>query len=84
MKNIRRSFLKLLGFSYLSAILLPYNLAHSAAKKIINPNLTDEQKNIMLNEATERPYSSSLNNEKRKGMKSHSRRRILLRPQSLN
>jgi len=44
-KNIRRCFLKLLGFSYLSAILLPYNLAHSAAKKIINPNLTEEQKN---------------------------------------
>ena len=55
MKNIRRSFLKLLGFSYLSAILLPYNLAHSAAKK------------IMLDQATEKPFSSPLNFEKRKG-----------------
>ena len=55
MKNIRRSFLKLLGFSYLSAIFLPYNLAHSAAKK------------IMLDQATEKPFSSPLNFEKRKG-----------------
>ena len=67
MKNIRRSFLKLLGFSYLSAIFLPYNLAHSAAKKIINPNLTEEQKKIMLDQATEKPFSSPLNFEKRKG-----------------
>ena len=33
----------------------------------INPELTDEQKRIMFKEATERPFSSSLNNEKRKG-----------------
>ena len=39
--------------------------AENAENKI--NNLTDEQKNIMLNEATERPYSSPLNHEKRKG-----------------
>ena len=67
MKNFRRKFLKLLSMSYLSVVLLPYNLLYSAAKKIINPKLTEEQKKIMFNEATERPFSSLLNNEKRKG-----------------
>jgi peptide-methionine (R)-S-oxide reductase len=67
MKNFRRSFLKLLGLSYFTTILLPYKFLYSAAKKIINPNLTNEQKKIMLDEATERPFSSTLNNEKRDG-----------------
>ena len=40
---------------------------YSATKKIINPVLTEKQKDIMFNEATERPYSSLLNHEKRKG-----------------
>ena len=31
-----------------------------------NPNLTDEQKLILFEEATERPGSSVLNNEKKK------------------
>ena len=44
MKNFRRKFLKLLGLSYLSVVLLPYNLLYSATKKIINPELTEEQK----------------------------------------
>ena len=65
MKNFRRNFLKLIGVSFLSTFLLPYKLLYSATKKIINPDLSDEQKNIMLNEATERPYSSPLNQEKR-------------------
>ena len=67
MKNFRRKFLKLLGLSCLSTIILPYNLLYAVTKKIINPDLTEEQKNIMLNEATESPYSSPLNYEKRKG-----------------
>ena len=62
MKNFRRSFFKLLGLSYLSAVLLPYNLLFSATKRIINQNLTQEQKEIMFNESTERPFSSYLNN----------------------
>ena len=49
------------------SFLLPYKLLYSATKKIINQNLTDEQKEIMLNEATERPYTSPLNHEKRSG-----------------
>ena len=67
MKNLRRKTLKLLSFSYLSVILLPYNLLYSVTKKIINPNLSEEQKRIMFNESTERPFTSPLNNEKRKG-----------------
>ena len=67
MKIFRRKFLRLLGLSFLSSVLLPYNLLYSAAKRIINPNLTSEQKEIMLKEATERAYSSPLNQEKRKG-----------------
>ena len=67
MKNFRRSFFKLLGLSYLSAVILPYNLLLSATKRIINQNLTEEQKKIMFNESTERPFSSPLNNEKREG-----------------
>ena len=67
MQNDRRNFFKLLGLSFLSSVLLPYRLLYSATKKIINQNLTDEQKDIMFNEATERPYSSPLNYEKRNG-----------------
>jgi len=65
MKNFRRKFLKLLRLSYLATIILPYNLLYSATKKIINPDLTEDQKNIMFNESTEQPFSSPLNNEKR-------------------
>jgi len=67
MNSQRRKFLELFGLSYLSVILLPYNLLYSSITKIINPNLTKEQIEIMLDESTERPFSSPLNNEKRKG-----------------
>ena len=67
MKHIRRNFFKLIGVSFLSGILLPYKFLYALTKKIINPDLTEKQKDIMLNEATERPYSSPLNHEKRKG-----------------
>jgi peptide-methionine (R)-S-oxide reductase len=70
MKNIktfRRKFLKLLGLTYLSYFILPYRTLYSVTKKIINPNLTDEQKKIMFGERTERAFTSPLNNEKRKG-----------------
>ena len=65
--NNRRKFLELISFSYLSVLLLPFNLLHATTKKIINQNLTAEQKKIMLDESTERPFSSQLNYEKRKG-----------------
>ena len=64
---MRRNFLKLLGLSLISTLFLPYNLIKAATKKLFNEALTDEQKNIMFNEGTERPFSSELNNEKRKG-----------------
>ena len=67
MKNFRRKFLREFGFSLILIFMMPYKLLYSATKKIINPDLSDEQKNIMLNEATERPYSSPLNHEKRNG-----------------
>ena len=67
MKYFRRKFLKLLGLSSLLSIILPNNLLYSATKKIINPYLTDDQKKIMFNENTERPFTSPLNYEKRKG-----------------
>ena len=67
MINKKRNFLKLSGLSFLSLVLLPYRFLYSTTKKIINQNLTDEQKNIMFNEATERPYTSPLNYEKRNG-----------------
>ncbi len=66
-KHIRRKFLKLLGMTFISSIVLPYNLLLAITKKIINPNLSDEQKKIMLEESTERAYTSPLNNENRKG-----------------
>ena len=67
MNDNRRKFIKLFGLSYLSVMLIPYNLLYSATRKIINQNLTEEQKEIMLDETTEKPFSSPLNNEKRKG-----------------
>ena len=67
MENFRRKFLKLCGLSYLSIIILPHNLLHAVTKKIVNPNLTEKQKDIMFNESTERPFTSALNHEKRKG-----------------
>jgi len=65
--NIRRNFLKLFSFISLSTIFFPINLLYSATKQIINPNLTNEQKKIMLDEATEKAFTSPLNSEKRKG-----------------
>ena len=59
--------MKHLGVTYVITILFPYNLLYAVTKKIINPNLTDKQKKIMLKEDTERPYSSPLNQEKREG-----------------
>ena len=67
MINYKRNFLKLFGLTFLAAFLAPINLLYSATKKIINPNLTKEQKEIMLKESTERAYSSPLNDEKREG-----------------
>jgi len=45
---LRRKILKLLGLSILF-VSLPYQLLRSATKKIINPDLTKSQKDIMFN-----------------------------------
>ena len=63
----RRNLLKIIGVSCLSWILYPYKFVLSETKKIINQNLTSKQKEIMFNEGTERPFTSELLQEKRKG-----------------
>ena len=67
MRLIKRKFVKYLGFSIFSIVFFPLNSLLATAKKMINPNLSKKQKNIMFNEETERPFSSELLNEKRKG-----------------
>ena len=62
----KRKFIKILGFSTL-VLLFPIKTLLAATKKIINPNLSKEQKNIMFMEGTERPFTSDLLKEKRKG-----------------
>tara|TARA_Y100000748_G_scaffold223977_1_gene188624 strand:+ start:310 stop:765 length:456 start_codon:yes stop_codon:yes gene_type:complete len=64
---VKRLFLKSLGLSIFSAIFLPYKFLYSATKKVINQNLTKKQKDILFNEGTERPFTSSLLYEKREG-----------------
>ena len=63
----RRKFFKVLGISILTFVSLPYKFLYSATKKIINKNLSKEQKNIMFNEGTERPFTSELLKENREG-----------------
>ena len=63
----RRKLLKIIGFSYLFFFTLPYKILSAGVKKIINPNLSNEQKDIMFNEGTERPFTSKLLKENRKG-----------------
>jgi peptide-methionine (R)-S-oxide reductase len=67
MKKNKRTYLKFISLTFISSIIFPYRILFSATKKIINPNLTKEQKKIMLKEGTEKPFTSPLNNEKRKG-----------------
>ena len=66
MKFKKRKFIQILGFSAL-ALLFPIKAILAATKKVINPNLSKKQKNIMFNEGTERPFTSDLLKEKRKG-----------------
>ncbi len=63
----KRKFVKFLCFSITFVVFYPLNSLLSSAKKVINPNLSKEQKEIMFDEETERPFSSKLLNEKRKG-----------------
>ena len=61
----KRSFIKVIFYGLVS-LLLPLKIS-AIEKKIINPDLTDEQKRIMFGEGTERAGTSPLNFEKRKG-----------------
>jgi len=63
----KRKTLKVISASLISLIIFPYNLLKAVTKKIINPELTVEQKDIMFHQGTERPFSSSLLNENRVG-----------------
>ena len=60
----RRKILKILSYSLLF-FCLPIKTIYAATKKIINQNLTNQQKDIMFNQGTERAFTSSLLNEKR-------------------
>ena len=61
----KRKFIKTFLYGVL-CLIFPFRIS-AVEKKIINPNLTEEQKNIMFNEGTERAGSSILNYEKREG-----------------
>ena len=67
MEMIKRKFIKFFGFSLISVFFFPTNFLVASNKKLINPNLSKKQKDIMFNEDTERPFSSKLLNEKRNG-----------------
>ena len=64
---VRRKLLKIIGASFVSIILFPFKFANSEIINIINKNLSEKQKDILFNEGTERPFTSSLLQEKRKG-----------------
>ena len=63
----RRKFLKTIGLSFLIFVSFPYKFLYSTTKKIINKNLSKEQKDVMFNDGTERPFTSELLKEDRKG-----------------
>ena len=67
MKKNKRKYLKFISLALFFSVIIPYKILLSTTKKIINLNLTEEQKKIMFKEGTEKPFTSSLNNEKRKG-----------------
>ena len=63
----RRKLIKISFLIYLSTVLIPYKSLLAKTKKIINKNLTKEQKEILFNEGTERPFTSLLLKETRDG-----------------
>ncbi len=67
MNFLKRKFFRIVIISTIATIFTPFKFLIAATKKIINPNLTKKQKNIMFNEGTEKPYTSELLKEKRKG-----------------
>ena len=67
MKIKKRNFIKYLFYCLVISIGPHFRVLSIENSKIINPNLTDEQKKIMFKEGTERPGTSELLFEKRKG-----------------
>ena len=67
MNFLKRKFSIILGISIISVFFIPFKIVSGSSKKAINPDLSEKQKNIMFNEDTERPFSSELLNEYRKG-----------------
>ena len=67
MKKNKRKHLKFISLAFFFSATIPYKILFSTTKKIINLDLTEAQKKIMFKEGTEKPFTSSLNNEKRKG-----------------
>ena len=65
----RRNLLKIIGLTCMSLILYPYKFVFSETKKIINQKKINKQKDIMFDEGTEKPFSSELLKEKRKGFR---------------
>ena len=61
----KRTFFKILFYGIVS-LTFPFKIL-AVDKRIVNPNLTEEQKNIMFKGGTERAGTSVLNYEKRKG-----------------
>ena len=57
---MRRKFLQILTTSLTAMFIAPFNLAYAVTKKIINKNLTEEQKDILFNEGSEKPFTSAL------------------------
>ncbi len=64
---MRRKLLKIIGTSLFTIFFFPFKIVNSKNKKIINKNLSEKQKDILFNEGTERPFTSSLLHEKREG-----------------
>jgi peptide-methionine (R)-S-oxide reductase len=62
----KRNFIKVFTLSTLF-ILTNLKQIFAATKKKINQNLSNQQKDIMFNQGTEKAFTSSLLNEKRKG-----------------
>ena len=56
---MRRKFLKLICISLLGLILVPHRYLYSQTKKIINQNLTKEQKDILFNLIQKKPITPS-------------------------
>ncbi len=67
-KMNRRRFIKSISYIYFFSCLNEFNLLFANdLRKVINPSLSQEQKKIMFEDSTERPFSSPLNHEKRNG-----------------